>query len=262
MFFSTGNLGERLGGHWMGHLVRTAACLAAALLFALALPQLGHGQGRAQRDPSAVDVSLVLAIDASGSVEDDRFELQKRGFGSAFRNPKVLQAILAGDHQSIAVTMIQWTGPQLQEVMLPWTVISDQRSADSVATIIEATPRRLMGGGTSISGAIDQAVRMLDSSPFKANKRVIDISGDGSNNLGRPAEQARDEAVRKGIRINGLPILAVEPDLEQYYRQNVIGGPAAFVIPAKDYEQFADAILRKLVTEISQSSPPSHLALK
>jgi len=216
----------------------------------------------APKDPNAVDVTLVLAIDASGSVEDDRFELQKQGFGRAFRNPKVLQAIRAGDHQSIAVMMIQWTGPQLQEIMLPWTIISDERSADRVAAVIEATPRRLMGGGTSISGAIDFSVRMLDSSPFRANKRVIDISGDGSNNLGRPAEQARDEAVRKGIRINGLPILAVEPDLEQYFRQNVIGGPAAFVIPARNYDQFADAILRKLVTEISQSAPGPHLALK
>jgi hypothetical protein len=245
----------------MGHVVRTAACLAAALFLALALPRAGNTAG-APKDPNAVDVTLVLAIDASGSVEDDRFELQKQGFGRAFRNPKVLQAIRAGDHQSIAVMMIQWTGPQLQEIMLPWTIISDERSADRVAAVIEATPRRLMGGGTSISGAIDFSVRMLDSSPFRANKRVIDISGDGSNNLGRPAEQARDEAVRKGIRINGLPILAVEPDLEQYFRQNVIGGPAAFVIPARNYDQFADAILRKLVTEISQSAPGPHLALK
>jgi len=247
----------------MGHLVvKTAACLAVAFLLVFVFANPSAAQTAAQRDPNSVDVSLVLAIDASGSVEDDRFELQKRGFGSAFRDPKVLQAIRAGDHQSIAVMMIQWTGPTLQEVMLPWTVISDERSADRVATMIEATPRRLMGGGTSISGAIDYSVRMLDSNPFRANKRVIDISGDGSNNLGRPAEQARDEAVRHGIRINGLPILAVEPDLEQYYRQNVIGGPAAFVIAVKGYDQFAEAILRKLVTEISQGSSRPHLALK
>ena len=91
---------------------------------------------------------------------------------------------------------------------------------------------------------------------------VIDISGDGSNNLGRPVEDARNEAVRQGIRINGLPILAVEPDLEQYFRQNVIGGAGAFVIPAKDYNQFSEAILRKLITEISQSSRSTKFALK
>jgi len=97
---------------------------------------------------------------------------------------------------------------------------------------------------------------LLNASPFHAARRVIDISGDGSNNLGRPAEQARDEAVKMGIRINGLPILAVEPDLDMYFRQSVIGGPGAFIIPVKSYDAFADAILRKLVAEISQDQRP------
>ncbi len=231
-----------------------AIALGVTLLFALLFAAGASAPANAQAGPTPdVDVSLVLAIDASGSVEDERFELQKRGFAAAFRDPKVLNAIRAGDRRSIAVFMLQWTGPPLQEVMLPWMVISDERSADRVAAIIEAAPRRLMGGGTSLSGAIDYSVRVLASSPYRATKRVIDISGDGSNNLGRPVEQARDEAVRNGIRINGLPILAVEPDLDQYFRQNVIGGPGAFSIPAKSYEQFAQAILRKLVTEISQT---------
>jgi hypothetical protein len=112
-----------------------------------------------------------------------------------------------------------------------------------------------MGGGTSISGAIDFCAMLMKTSPYRADKRVIDISGDGSNNIGRPAEPARDEAVRAGIRINGLPILAVEPDLDQYFRQSVIGGPGAFIIPVKNYDAFADAILRKLVAEISQDEP-------
>ena len=237
---------------------QAAIALGVALLLALLSASGALAPANAQtRTPAAgqadVDVSLVLAIDASGSVEDERFELQKRGFAAAFRDPKVLNAIRAGDRRSIAVFMLQWTGPPLQEVMLPWTVISDERSADRVAAMIEAAPRRLMGGGTSLSGAIDYSVRILASSPYRATKRVIDISGDGSNNLGRPVEQARDEAVHAGIRINGLPILAVEADLDQYFRQNVIGGPGAFSIPAKSYEQFAQAILRKLVTEISQS---------
>ena len=233
--------------------MKSAIALAAILLFAS--PTLGTAQtGAAGRAPTTVDVNLVLAIDASGSVEDARFELQKRGFAAAFRDPKVLQAIRAGDHQSIAVLMLQWTGPPLQEVMVPWTLVKDERSAAVLAAVIEAAPRRLMGGGTSISGAIDYSVKALAASPYRGTRRVIDISGDGSNNLGRPAEQARDDAVRTGIRINGLPILAVEPDLDQYFRQNVIGGPGAFSIPAKDYDQFAEAILRKLVTEISRSA--------
>ena len=244
--------------------MKWAAAIAAVLIvIAASLALRGKSfAAAAPANPSEVDVDLVLAIDASGSVEDDRFELQKRGFARAFRDPKVLQAIHAGDRQSIAVMMFQWTGPPLQENVVPWLVISDAISADRVASIIEATPRRLMGGGTSISGAIDYAVRQIHTTPYPARMQVIDISGDGSNNLGRPVEQARNEAVREGIRINGLPILAVEPDLEQYFRQNVIGGPGAFVIPAKDYSQFAEAILRKLITEISQSPRSTKFAKK
>jgi len=229
-----------------GALARTLLLLAVAF----ALPA---GAQSVLPERTAVDVALVLAIDASGSVDDDRFELQKRGFGAAFRNQKVLDAIRAGTHGSIAVFMLQWTGPPQQEVMVPWTLINDAQSADRLAATIEATPRRLMGGGTSISGAIDYSVKALATSPYRGTRRVIDISGDGANNIGRPAEQARDEAIRSGIRINGLPILTVEPDLDQYFRKNVIGGPGAFAIPAKNYEQFAEAILRKLVTEISRN---------
>src|SRR5262249_16856680 len=112
------------------------------------------------------------------------------------------------------------------------------------------------GGGTSLSGAIDYSVQMLKGAPYKASREVLDISGDGSNNLGRAVEQARDEAVQLGIRINGLPILLLEHDLDQYYRASVIGGPGAFVIPVRNYDVFAEAILRKLITEISQDQAP------
>ena len=231
------------------------ALAAAAVLFFGLIAAANAQAARPTATATEVDVNLVLAIDASGSVDDERFELQKRGFGAAFRDPKVLQAIRAGNHRSIAVAMLQWTGPILQEVMVPWTLVADERSAEILAATIEAAPRRLMGGGTSVSGAIDYSVKMLAASPYRGTRRVIDISGDGSNNLGRPAEQARDEAVQMGIRINGLPILAVEPDLDEYFRKNVIGGPGAFAIPAKNYDQFAEAILRKLITEISLGSP-------
>jgi hypothetical protein len=204
----------------------------------------------------AADVNLVLAVDASGSVDDERFELQKEGYAKAFFDPKVLNAIKAGNEQAIAVSMIQWTGPTLHLVMVPWMLIKDEQSAKAFAAAVAAAPRQLMGGGTSLSGAIDFSAQLLNTSPFRSPKRVIDISGDGSNNLGRPAEQARDEAVQQGIRINGLPILAVEHDLDQYFRQNVIGGPGAFIIPVINYDAFADAILRKLVQEISQDQAP------
>ncbi len=226
-----------------------AACVAAALLVSSVPLSL---KAQTPDAKPAVDVALVLAVDASGSVSDDRFELEKRGFAAALRSQKVLAAIRSGDHRAIAVFMVQWTGPPQQDIMVPWSYVSDELSAAQVAAEIEAAPRRLMGGGTSISGAIDYSVKLLAASPYHATRKVIDISGDGANNIGRPAEQARDEAVRQGIRINGLPILTVEPDLDQYYRKNVIGGPGSFAIVAKTYDQYADAILRKLVTEISQ----------
>src|SRR5207302_10062644 len=115
-------------------------------------------------------------------------------------------------------------------------------------------PGQRSGGGTTWSGAIGSSLLLLRASPYMPTRQVIDISGDGSNNIGRPPQQARDEAVKMGIRINGLPILTVEPDLDVYYRRSVIGGPGAFTIPARNYDQFADAILRKLIAEISQDN--------
>ena len=198
-----------------------------------------------------VAIALVLAVDASGSVSAGRFELQKQGYAAAFRNPQVLNAVRSLDTQSIAVTMMQWTGPRLHVVVVDWTQIKDEASADGFAAAIEAAPRQLFGGGTSISGAIDYSRLLLMQSPFNGVRRVIDISGDGSNNSGRPVTEARDEAVREGVGINGLPILSIEPSLDRYYYDNVIGGPGAFMIPAENYDAFAGAVLKKLITEIA-----------
>ena len=246
--------------------MRRALLRAAAFLFALGLAPSGAAPAPAPRVPlapqavpgiqSTVDLNLVLAIDASGSVDDDRFDLQKRGYAQAFVSQRVLDAIRNGNYQSIAISMIQWTGPTLQVVMVPWTVVRDRASAELVAAAIVAAPRRIFGGGTSLSGAIDYSAQLISSSPYRGIRKVIDISGDGSNNLGRPVEQARDEALQQGIRINGLPILELEHDLDQYFRENVIGGPGAFIIPVKDYNAFGEAIMRKLVTEISQDQQP------
>ena len=216
--------------------------LIAALSFGAAKPSLAQ---------TRVDLQLVLAVDASGSVSEARFELQKQGYVGAFRNPRVLSAIRQGAHQSIAVTMTQWTGPALQVQVVPWTLLKDEASVLAFAVAIEKAPRELFSGGTSISGAIDHAMLLLPSSPYKGTKRVIDVSGDGSNNRGRPVTMARDDAVRDGVIINGLPILTLEPYLDKYYFENVIGGPGSFMIPAETYEKFADAVLRKLVLEIA-----------
>jgi hypothetical protein len=200
---------------------------------------------------TAVDLQLVLAVDASGSVDQRRFELQQRGYVAAFRDPRVLRAIQSGATQAIAVTMVQWTGPALQIQVLPWTLINDVATAHAFATAIAATPRQLFSGGTSISGVIDYAMPLMLEAQFKGTRRVIDISGDGSNNRGRPAANARDDAVRTGIVINGLPILALEPGLGRYFSDHVIGGPGAFAIAAESYETFAEAILKKLIREMA-----------
>jgi len=222
----------------------------AAMLSLLAVALAGP-PGVSALAESSVDLELVLAVDASGSVDQFRFDLQKQGYAAAFHDPLVVRAIRSGAAQGIAVTMVQWTGPDLQIQVVPWTLITNQRSADALAATIEDTPRQLFSGGTSISGAIDYSLNLFAKTPYRGGRRVIDVSGDGSNNRGRPAHLARDEAVRTGVGINGLPILALEPGLDRYYYDNVIGGPGAFMVPAETYERFGEAILKKLITEIA-----------
>jgi hypothetical protein len=142
---------------------------------------------------------------------------------------------------AIAVQMFQWTGPFMQREAVGWMIIRDQQSAEAFARAVEQGERQLFGGGTSISGAIDHGVRVLEEMPHKAARKVIDVSGDGENTSGRPARVARD----------GLPILAFEPFLDQHYEREVIGGEGAFMIVAKNFETFGDAVLRKLIAEIA-----------
>jgi hypothetical protein len=222
------------------------AILALATLLAVCA---GH-----RASAQSVDLQLVLAVDTSGSVSEARFELQKQGYAAAFRSPHLLKAIASGTRQSIAVTMVQWTGPALQIQVVPWMVIRDQASMLAFADAVARAPRQLFGGGTSISGAIDHAMTLFPATDLRGARRVIDVSGDGANNRGRPVTQARDEAISAGATINGLPILALEPGLDLYYRDNVIGGPGAFVVPAESYETFAEAVLKKLIVEIAGAS--------
>jgi len=198
-----------------------------------------------------VDLQLVMAVDASGSVDMERFNLQKQGYVDAFRNPLVLQAIQSGPHRAIAVTMFQWTGQRMQAEVIPWMVIADEASAEQVAGSIAEVPRKLFGGGTSISGAIDAAMPLFGKANQRGERMVIDVSGDGSNNSGRRVTRSRDEAVSLGITINGLPILAIEPNLEDHYRDEVIGGVGSFLIAAQNFQKFGEAIVKKLVTEIA-----------
>jgi Protein of unknown function (DUF1194) len=237
---------------------RRALELIAAGSVAGTIPNTALAQ-TSPRSPAAsgdeVDLNLVLAVDASGSVNQVRFELQKQGYVTAFANRQVLAAIRSGPHAAIGVTMFQWTGPSMQAPVVLWSRISNETSIDRLAGAIAAAPRVLFSGGTSVSGAIDFGVTVLGNSPFKGGRRVIDISGDGANNRGRSADSARDAAIENNVNINGLPILEVEPDLEVYYRNNVIGGPGAFVISAATFADFGEAIRRKLIQEIAQGAP-------
>jgi len=229
---------------------------AAALLLACAMSAPSAAQ-------TAVDLQLVLAVDASGSVDQIRFDLQKRGYVAAFRHARVLQAIRSGPNQAIAVTMVQWTGPMMQVQVAEWSAVGDEPSAAAFAAAIERVPRQLFGGGTSISGAIDFSATLFPKSPFRAPRRVIDVSGDGSNNSGPLVTLVRDDVVASGITINGLPIMLKRPNsftmdlehLDVYYEDCVIGGPGAFVIPIRERSQFKEAIRTKLVLEVAGRTP-------
>jgi hypothetical protein len=229
-------------------MVRRLAAQVFVLLLAMAATVAAPARATAQ---VAVDLQLVLAVDVSGSVSDERFRLQRQGYAEAFRNWRVLEAIRSGNARSIVVTMTQWTGPSQQQVVVKWTVVRDEASMLAFADAVERTTRQLYGGGTSISGAIDHAMTLFPAPGVAGGRRVVDVSGDGANNRGRPAADARDAAVKAGVTINGLPILALEPSLDQYYMNNVIGGPNAFHIVAETYETFAEAVVKKLITEIS-----------
>jgi hypothetical protein len=204
--------------------------------------------GGAPARAANVDLSLVLAIDVSSSVNEERYELQIRGYAEAFGNPIVANAIT--ESGAIAVTLVQWAGYGDSQQVIGWTVLHDAGTASRFATVIARTTRALHGP-TSLSGAIDFSAGLLRMNGHNARRRIIDVSGDGSNNNGRPATIARDQAVAAAITINGLPILSEEPALDTYYREHVIGGPGAFLVVAENFESFSDAILRKLTIEIA-----------
>lgn len=207
-----------------------------------------------------VDLALVIAVDISYSMDTDEQELQREGFAEAFRSPLVHDAIRNGMLGRIGVTYMEWAGSADQKVIIPWTVLDNAESLMSFADRIASTPLR-RAQRTSVSGAIDAAADLFDDSGLEATRKVIDVSGDGANNQGRPVTHARDEAVAKGITINGLPIMLKkpgsldDPDLEIYFRDCVIGGQGAFMVPARERSQFQLAIKAKILLEVSAAPP-------
>ena len=221
----------------------------------------GAAAGRAAaRGRDEVDVLLVLATDASGSLSDERVRLQRQGHARAIASSAFIRAVSAGPLGQIAVTVIDWSNEERQEQIVPWMLLRDGASAREVAARLMSAPNPIPGY-TSISGAIDRAAALLAQAPYVAPRRVIDISANGPNNDGRPVRAARDSAVAEGITVNGLPILDSVAALDVYFAEEVIGGPGAFVLPAQDLESFEAAIRRKLLAEISsaplQSATPT-----
>lgn len=231
--------------------------LAAAGLWTSATP---HAQ-QAAGPPEEVDVALVLAVDVSFSMDLDELQLQRNGYIEAFRSKELHDAIAKGALGKIAVTYFEWAGGHFQHVVKPWTIIDGPQAAIALAEELgEAQTRR--GRRTSISAAIDLGVSLLEEANVTAMRKVIDVSGDGANNDGRPVTLARDEAGAKGININGLPVMLKQAsyfdldNLDVYYQDCVITGLGAFVIPIRDKSQFVDATRTKLVREIAEMPRP------
>jgi hypothetical protein len=205
-----------------------------------------------------VDLSLVLAVDVSLSMAEDEAKLQRHGYSAALRDPQVIDAIRGGMYGRVAVTYIEWSATTDQRVLVGWRVISDAASAGAFADELDKAPFK-SGTTTSISAGIDFAVRLIQTAPYTAGRRVIDVSGDGYSDYGRPIRESRDAAVAAGVVINGLPVMdprpswreAAPPDLDHYYADNVVGGPGSFYLVVKDVHGFDAAVLRKLILEIA-----------
>jgi hypothetical protein len=229
-----------------------------------AVAALAPAVGRAA---DKVDLLLVLAADVSRSIDSAKFQLQRDGYAAAISDPRVLDAIRSGRNGRIGLTFVEWSGVGAQHVVIDWTEIGDEAAAKDFGDRLVETPRSF-AGRTSISGAIEFAMARLANAPFDCVRRTIDISGDGTNNDGRDVAELRDQAVAKGITINGLVILSDTPlswnpqhtnppgGLDNYYRSNVIGGPGAFVRTAQDFNAFGQAIVAKMIAEVAAAGAP------
>ncbi len=234
--------------------MRTRLAIAAILAICV-LPSAAPAQ-----DSLEVDTELVIAVDVSRSMTMRELEIQRRGYAEALVSDEVLSAIRRGMLGRVALTYIEWAAEQ--RVVVDWTLVRDRADAEAFAARLtirfDARLRR-----TSISGAIDFAATLFEDNGFRGIRRIIDVSGDGPNNFGRPVEKARDEALAAGLVINGLPLMTREgmgsqwhlEDLDRYYRDCVIGGPGAFVIPVLEWRHFPQAVRRKIVLELSGRQP-------
>jgi Protein of unknown function (DUF1194) len=248
--------------------MRTIRTLLTSIVFAAILAAIvAPAAARAAED---VDLLLVLAVDVSRSIDATKFQLQRDGYAAAVADPRVLEAIRSGRTGRIGLTFVEWSGVGAQKVVIDWTTIGDSDSAKGFGDRLLEAPRSF-ADRTSISGAIEFAMGQFDKAPFAATRHTIDVSGDGTNNAGRDVALLRDEAVAKGITINGLVILSDNPmswnpdhtnppgGLANYYRNNVVGGPGAFVLVAENFNSFGQAIIKKMIAEVAQAHEPRPL---
>jgi hypothetical protein len=232
-----------------GRRIRRLAVAAAAVL---GFTAAAHAQ-----EQMSVDLELVLAVDISQSMSPSEQGLQRNGYIDAFRHKDVINALMSGPHGRIAVTYMEWAGDFQPWQTVEWTIIDSAASANAFADRLAEEP--VFGEQrTSISTALMMATQLIESNGIASNRRVIDVSGDGANNAGRPVEPVRDEVVKRGITINGLPIILEKPrefydidHLDRYYKHCVIGGSAAFIAPVFDLKHMAATIRKKLVLEIA-----------
>ena len=246
------------------HPFRWSSGLALSVGFLLV--GIGPGTGYAHQ-PAEVDLQLVLAADVSGSMDLDELALQQLGYVSAFRDPGLLGVISSGPLGRIAVTYVEWAGSAQHWTVVPWTIISDRDSADAFARRLAAAPLN-SGGETSMALGLLFAADQFDTGTILAERMTIDISGDGTSDVGPPITSARDFVVAKSITINGLPVSIPHredgqlahigpspddgPDIDTYYRKCVIGGTDAFAMPVSEPSQFLSAIRQKLILEIAE----------
>ncbi len=239
--------------------MRVLVCLFTLLL--LALPS-------AAQDKKDVDLALALGIDISGSIDPEEAKLQRQGYVMAFRDPVVVKAILGGANGRIAVAYYEWSDSWMQKLLIDWTLLDSEPAIAAFAQRLDEAPISI-ARRTSISGAIHYAIPLFGRSPYEPARKVLDISGDGSNNDGGLVTDMRYEALKEKIVINGLPIMNDRPnpfgfpneaDLDRYYLHCVTGGPRSFVEVARNFEDFPRAVRKKLLQEVADRGPVVRLA--
>ena len=234
-----------LSCYWPGRILsKYFAYFALATIFLLRIAPV------TAQETQYVDLELILAIDLSSSVDQNEWELQAIGIAEAFRNSNLIETIRSSAPNGIAVAVVQWSSNNSQHLAVDWTLVNDAKSGRSLSRKIKLMPRLVGGGQTGIHGAIAFSINQFQNSPYRSWRKVIDISGDGQANSGLRPGKIRDRAIEEGVTINGLAIINEEPFVDRYFRDKVIGGPGAFLMRAEDYDDFATAILQKLIREI------------